>query len=139
MAYYLFVARGQGAIINADLLETSTDWADMEREFLRAARIRDFDAYVDSYRLYSDQFTDNVFWSEELAGPAGISVRAIPLPDAEPGAAGEVIRHLRNTRDVVRSSVVRIRQWVPVSRLRFSSDPVAVAAEIRRKIDAEEK
>jgi len=114
MARELLFFNGRGRVVEIDpAAMTSDDYGDMMQSFAREAGARYADEYASMVRLYPDQVTPSgVQYTEELAGPEGMSFMLIQMPDTTKDQLKQAKAHLRASRDVVRMKTIRVKKVI---------------------------
>lgn len=118
MCNYLIHAHGKGRFIELNTRETSSDqFAEMQINFATEAKggpPKDvYEKYADMERLHPECVTSNgIPYTWGLAGPDGAWFMLIATPDTSEEELQSAKEQLRRERDVVRCSVLRIKELI---------------------------
>lgn len=106
--------RGQGALVEQRGDASAEDYTYLRKEFIRAAHLKVVDSVEDvcvTY-LYSGNIEQGVPYTDELANINGIHLELFRLPGMGKEQVQAAKNIVKNKRDVVRSSITRVRSWV---------------------------
>ena len=114
MSKELLFFNGKGRVVEIDARATTAEeYGEMQRKFAEEAGAKFQDEYASMVRLWPDQVTPNgVQYTEELAGPEGMSFMLIQMPDTTKEQLRQAKSFLRGSRDVVRMSTLTVKKVI---------------------------
>lgn len=116
---HLLVKKNVGALFEMPKDKPSEFWMELEKRFSELVPGDRFDFVtwirLPCYDYAREDIVNGVPFTWELAGPGGADFQLIKFPDVPEEQIKKAISKLRESRDVVRLSVLRIEKLIPFS------------------------